>query len=88
MLIPHNIGSPVATVATAHVGATVPNFIVLEYHAREVPWWESLVAGDDRIQDGRITVPDGLGLGIELNWMSLSPTGKNNLTRILFVHPL
>lgn len=68
-LVPHNIGSPVATAATAHVGATVPNFVALEYHAREVPWWEDLLARDDEfIQDGRIRVPDAPGLGIELDW--------------------
>lgn len=67
-LVPHNIGSPVATVATAHVGATVPNFYGLEYHAREVPWWEDLIVGDDLIQDGTMTVPDAPGLGIELDW--------------------
>ncbi|RQG87785.1 mandelate racemase/muconate lactonizing enzyme family protein [Natrarchaeobius halalkaliphilus] len=68
-LIPHNIGSPVATVATAHVGATVPNFVALEYHAREVPWWEDLVARDEPlIRNGRLEVPDAPGLGIELDW--------------------
>jgi L-alanine-DL-glutamate epimerase-like enolase superfamily enzyme len=67
-LVPHNIGSPVATVATAHVGATVPNFYGVEYHAREVGWWEDLVVGDDLIQDGTMTVPDKPGLGIELDW--------------------
>lgn len=67
-LVPHNVGSPVATVATAHVGATVPNFVALEYHAREVPWWEDLVVGDDLIRDGAIDVPDGPGLGVELDW--------------------
>jgi len=67
-LVPHNIGSPVATVATAHVGATIPNFYAVEYHAREVPWWEDLVDGPDLIQDGTITVPDEPGLGIELDW--------------------
>lgn len=67
-LLPHNIGSPIATMATAHVGATVPNFIALEYHAREVPWWEDLTTGGNLIQDGSITVPDDPGLGIDLNW--------------------
>lgn len=67
-LIPHNIGSPVATVATAHVGATAPNFYALEYHARDVEWWEDLVVGEDLIQDGTITVPDEPGLGIDLDW--------------------
>ena len=67
-VLPHNIGSPVATVATAHLGATVPNFVALEYHAREVEWWEDLTVGEDLIQNGQIEVPDAPGLGIELDW--------------------
>ena len=68
-LAPHNIGSPVATAATAHVGATVPNFVAMEYHAREVPWWEDLlVRTEPFVDDGRIEVPDAPGLGIELDW--------------------
>lgn len=67
-LVPHNIGSPIATLATAHVGATVPNFYAVEYHARDVKWWEDLVDGNDLIQNGTITVPDEPGLGVELDW--------------------
>ncbi|ADD07477.1 D-gluconate dehydratase (plasmid) [Natrialba magadii ATCC 43099] len=68
-LAPHNIGSPVATMAGVHVGATVPNFLALEFHARDVPWWDDLVAREEPlIQDGYIEVPDTPGLGIELDW--------------------
>lgn len=68
-LAPHNIGSPVATMAGVHVGATVPNFLALEFHARDVPWWEDMVErSEPLIQDGRIRVPDSPGLGIELDW--------------------
>ncbi len=67
-LAPHNVGSPVATMAGVHVGATVPNFLALEYHARDVPWWDDLVDGEPLIEDGRIAVPDRPGLGIELDW--------------------
>jgi galactonate dehydratase len=74
-LIPHNIGSPIATMATVHVGATVPNLYAVEYHAREVEWWEDLVIGEDLIQNGNITVPDAPGLGIELDWDAV----KNHL---------
>ncbi len=68
-LTPHNIGSPVATMAGVHVGATVPNFVGLEFHARDVPWWDDLHTGEEPlIQDGTIEVPDAPGLGIELDW--------------------
>jgi len=68
-LAPHNAASPIGTVATAHVGATAPNFLAMEHHARELSWWEDLLARDEPlIADGRIEVPDGPGLGVELDW--------------------
>lgn len=67
-LVAHNIGSPVATMATAHLGANIPNFVALEYHAREVPWWNDLVMEEPLIEDGHIAVPDEPGLGIEMDW--------------------
>lgn len=78
-IVPHNIGSPIATVATTHVGATVPNFIALEYHAREVPWWEDLLVREEPlIRDGRIQVPDAPGLGIELDWDTVEAHEKGD----------
>lgn len=76
-LVPHNIGSPVATAASAHLGATIPNFLALEFHGREVAWWEDLVAGDDLIHNGRIEVPDEPGLGIELDWDVVAEHERN-----------
>jgi L-alanine-DL-glutamate epimerase-like enolase superfamily enzyme len=68
-LAPHNISSPVGTLASAHFCASIPNFLVLEYHASEVPFWDDLVEGIPKpiIQDGCIQVPDKPGLGITLN---------------------
>jgi L-alanine-DL-glutamate epimerase-like enolase superfamily enzyme len=67
----HNVGSPVATVAAVHACASVPNAVALEYHARDVPWWEDLVTrtGEDGpvIQDGAVPLPEGPGLGIEID---------------------
>lgn len=65
---PHNVGSPVATIAAVHMGAAVPNFLAVEYHAIDVEWWSSMVKGDAaHISDGFLPVPDGPGLGIELD---------------------
>lgn len=67
----HNIRSPVATVAAAHASAAIRNFVALEYHGREVPWWDDLVARMDGnhpiIEDGYIDLPEAPGLGIEIN---------------------
>ncbi len=67
----HNIRSPIATVAGAHASASIPNFVALEYHAREVPWWEDLVerTGESGsiLEDGYVALPEGPGLGVEIN---------------------
>ena len=65
---PHNVCSPVGTMACVHLGAAVPNFDLLEYHALEVDWWDDLLVREEPlIQDGTIAVPEAPGLGIELD---------------------
>ncbi|TVR69066.1 MAG: mandelate racemase/muconate lactonizing enzyme family protein [Sphaerobacteraceae bacterium] len=64
---PHNVASPVGTVASAHVCAAMQNFLVMEYHAIDVPWWSDLVTGDPVIKDGFIWLEDKPGHGLELN---------------------
>jgi gluconate/galactonate dehydratase len=65
---PHNVCSPVGTMGCVHLGASIPNFGVLEYHALEVDWWDDLVERSDPvIDDGAIRVPEAPGLGVELN---------------------
>src|ERR1700730_666617 len=44
-IAPHNISSPVGTLATAHFCAAIPNFLALEFHASDVPFWNDLIDG-------------------------------------------
>jgi len=66
---PHNISSPLGTVASCHVCSTLANFMVLEFHGQDVPFWDDLIIGPPKplIRNGRIDVPTGPGLGVELN---------------------
>jgi L-alanine-DL-glutamate epimerase-like enolase superfamily enzyme len=66
---PHNISSPVGTLASAYFCAAIPNFLVLEFHASDVPFWNDLVEGVSKpiIQNGSIQLPDKPGLGVKLN---------------------
>lgn len=73
---PHNIASPLGTLASAHVCATLPNFAALEFHGSDVPFWNDLVVRKDAegrtlpghlIQGGRIVLHDVPGLGGDLN---------------------
>ena len=66
----HNIVSPLGMVAAAHVCAAVRNLHSMElpYHADQVSWrWELVQSKETMIQDGQFVVPDGPGLGVELN---------------------
>ncbi len=62
----HNVASPIATMAGAHLGAAIPNVLALEYHSYGLGWWEDLVE-ESVIEDGRIAVPERPGLGVTLD---------------------
>jgi L-alanine-DL-glutamate epimerase-like enolase superfamily enzyme len=68
-IAPHNISSPVGTLASAHFCAAIPNFLALEFHASDVPFWNDLVEGLPKpmIENGFITIPEKPGLGVTLN---------------------
>jgi L-alanine-DL-glutamate epimerase-like enolase superfamily enzyme len=65
---PHNISSPIGTMASAHLCAAIPNFLALEWHAASVPFFDDLIKGrgEPLIHRGYIEVPERPGLGIEL----------------------
>lgn len=67
----HQAGTPVSFMANVHCAAATQNFLSLEHHSVDVPWWESLVKTTDGrklITKGYATVPlSAPGLGIELN---------------------
>ncbi|NPV54098.1 MAG: mandelate racemase/muconate lactonizing enzyme family protein [Firmicutes bacterium] len=62
----HMAEGPVACMAAAHVAVATENFLALEFHAADVPWWNDIVVGlPNIVQNGFITVPDKPGLGID-----------------------
>ncbi len=64
---PHNPSGPVATAASVQLCAGMANFEILEYQLNEVPWRGDLLDPPEQFLRGTIAVPDGPGLGIELN---------------------
>ena len=66
---PHNISSPIGTLASAHFCASIPNFLALEFHASDVPFWNDLLEGVTKplIKNGYITLSEKPGLGVTLN---------------------
>jgi L-alanine-DL-glutamate epimerase-like enolase superfamily enzyme len=65
----HFAGTPVSCMANVHCAAATENFLALENHSVDVPWWSDLVEGVDKpiVNKGFVTVPDKPGLGITLN---------------------
>jgi L-alanine-DL-glutamate epimerase-like enolase superfamily enzyme len=68
-MVLHFAGTPVACMASVHCAAATDNFLVMENHSIDVPWWGDLVEGVDKpiVNQGFITVPDKPGLGVALN---------------------
>lgn len=65
---PHCVVSPIGTMGSAHVCASVPNFLVCEWHWVNHPdLWKGWVKEGEIIEKGYITVPDRPGLGVEMN---------------------
>lgn len=65
----HCAGSPISFMANVHVAAAIEDFIALENHALDLPWWKELVQGlpEPFIESGYVEVPQKPGLGLELN---------------------
>ena len=63
----HMAESPIAAMAAAHVAVATENFLALEYHSADVPWWDDIQIGLPKplVKDGFITVTDKPGLGID-----------------------
>src|SRR6478752_6321028 len=67
----HQAGTPISFMSNVHCAAATQNFLALEHHSIDLPWWESLV----KTTDGRKLITKGFanlpltapGLGIDLN---------------------
>ena len=65
----HFAGTPVSCMASVHCAAATRNFLALENHSLDVPFWQDLVTGIEKpiINKGYIKVPETPGLGVALN---------------------
>jgi L-alanine-DL-glutamate epimerase-like enolase superfamily enzyme len=65
----HFAGSPVGCMASVHMISTLKDFVAMENHAVDIPWWGTLVNGVSKpiVNNGYIQVPNTPGIGVELN---------------------
>jgi galactonate dehydratase len=64
----HVCGGPVATAASLQLEAAIPNFLIHEHHTYAIKSWNrELCIQDYQPVNGKFSVPDLPGIGIELN---------------------
>ena len=69
VVAPHNAQGPICSAISAQLGACVPNFYVQEsFDVFNESWTRDLVDPPIRVVDGHVEVPDGPGLGIDIDW--------------------
>jgi galactonate dehydratase len=67
-LAPHNVCGPLGTLASAHVCATIPNFLIMEWHWCDYEGWDELTVQEEPvIRNGHVVLTDRPGIGVEVN---------------------
>jgi galactonate dehydratase len=68
MMAPHNTNAAVGTMASFHLGASLPNFLIQEYHAEFYePHYFEVLDGLPRQSGGYVELPRTPGLGLTFN---------------------
>ncbi len=68
---PHNPGGPVCTMASMHLAAAIPNFLILEEIEPDRALRDSASNPAIAFEDGHFVLPDTPGLGLEPNLEAL-----------------
>ena len=63
----HSPSGPVSLIGGGHATAAMPGAIHLEHAVYEADWRAELVLPHERVEGGRLWMPDGAGLGAVLN---------------------
>jgi len=71
---PHNPNGPLATAASIHLSAIIPNFLILERrgHDEDVQRAEEVASPALEMKDGKVLLPQAPGWGLELNHEALA----------------
>jgi galactonate dehydratase len=68
LVAPHNVGGPVSTAAALHLAAATPNFKIQEHFNDFCEAYVKQAApGNPEVVDGYFSLPEGPGLGVELD---------------------
>ncbi len=82
LVAPHNCHSPLTTLISANLCATIPNFAILELDVDDAPWRDDLMTHPFEVEDGYLKVPDRPGLGSDLDRGGAAETSAARLPRL------
>jgi galactonate dehydratase len=84
-LAPHNVGGQINTAAALHLAACTTNFKIQEYFNDFAdPWVRDTAPGLPEVVDGYFTLPQGPGLGVELDEEVIAAHPTQNVHLNLF----
>jgi galactonate dehydratase len=84
-LAPHNVGGQINTAAALHLAACTTNFKIQEYFNDFAdPWVRETAPGLPEVVDGYFALPQGPGLGVELDEAVIEAHPKKNVHFNLF----
>ena len=63
---PHNPNGPISSLVSAHVCASIPNFLVLEFVHPDVPYRDKIMTNPLKVKNGYLELPTTPGLGTDL----------------------
>ncbi len=71
-MAPHDMVGPVASAATVHVCACIPNLLLMEHQMTDVAWRDELLDEPLVVRNGAYDLPTRPGLGYRLNHEAVS----------------
>ena len=73
---PHSPSGTVSLLTAGHVCAAAPKAMPLEHAVAEAPWRHELLDPPERVEDGRLWLNPGPGLGAAPNWAAIERRGR------------
>ena len=73
---PHSPSGTVSLLTAAHVCAATPKAMPLEHAVAEAPWRHELLDPHERVEDSRLWLSPGPGLGAAPNWPVIERRGR------------
>jgi L-alanine-DL-glutamate epimerase-like enolase superfamily enzyme len=64
---PHNCFSPLTTIISGHISASINNFIILEFDVDDVPWRDKVISKPLKIDKGYLRLSKEPGYGVDLD---------------------